>query len=115
MCKLLSGLSKQKKISEDWKKILVEDNAWKLDLQEPSPVKKMFDPKELPFKPDLAAKRKSLMAAGTEPEKHEQNHSKPDLTRRRSTKPIIENDGKGKLDKNSQLNKRKSIVSSFVR
>ena len=53
MLKFVSSLGKNKKISENWKEKLIEDIAWKIDLQEPSPVKKMFDPKELPFKPEM--------------------------------------------------------------
>ena len=109
LCKLLSGLAKQKKISEEWKQILVEDNAWKLDLQEPSPVKKMFDPKELPFV-DLAAKRKSLKPPETQ-EEDVTPSMKPDLTKRRQTKPALNN-----LDKQIPPGKkRQSLVPTFVR
>ena len=111
LCKLLSGLAKQKKISEEWKQILVEDNAWKLDMQEPSPVKKMFDPKEIPFV-DLAAKRKSLKPPEVqEPEEEFPPSMKPDLTKRRQTKPTINS-----LDKkNGPGKKRQSLVPTFVR
>ena len=50
MLKLISNFAKQKRIKEEWKLILIDDAAWKIDLQQPSPVKKMFDPKEVPFK-----------------------------------------------------------------
>ena len=50
MLKLLTTFSIKKKLPQDWKQKLVEDSAWAIDHQQPSPVKKMFDPKELPFK-----------------------------------------------------------------
>ena len=74
MLKFVSSLAKNKKLSEDWKVKLVEDIAWKIDLQQPSPVKKMFDPKELPFQPDLAKKKSSSSQVKTsETEKKQEN------------------------------------------
>ena len=74
MLKFVSTLAKAKKLSEDWKVKLVEEIAWKIDLQQPSPVKKMFDPKELPFQPDLAKKKSSSsLFKGSEKEKKEIN------------------------------------------
>ena len=111
LCRLLSGLAKQKKISEEWKKILVEDNAWKLDLQERSPVKKIFDPKEIPFV-DLAAKRKSLKPPEVqEDQEPEEPAMKKDLSKRRPTKPALN----GLDKKNGPGKKRQSLVPTFVR
>lgn len=62
MLKFVSSLGKNKKISENWKEKLIEDIAWKIDLQEPSPVKKMFDPKELPFKPEMTRSKSTTTA-----------------------------------------------------
>ena len=46
--KLFASLAKLKKISVDWKTKLLDDDAWKIDNQLPSPGpgKKNFDPKE---------------------------------------------------------------------
>ena len=65
MLKFVSTFGKNKKISDNWKKQLIDDLAWKIDLQEPSPVKKMFDPKELPFKPEIS-RSKSTTATTTQ-------------------------------------------------
>ena len=79
MLKFVSTLAKNKKLSEDWKVKLVDEIAWKIDLQQPSPVKKMFDPKELPFQPDLAKKKStSSLFKGSETEKKETNSKSPE-------------------------------------
>ena len=57
MLKLVSIFAKNKKVSENWKQQLVDDSAWKIDLQQPSPVKKMFDPKELPINTEVVRKK----------------------------------------------------------
>ena len=62
MLKLISIFAKNKKVSENWKQQLVDDSAWKIDLQQPSPVKKMFDPKELPFKPEMTRSKSTTTA-----------------------------------------------------
>ena len=49
MMEFLGRLRKQKKISAGWKTKLVDDEAWKIDDQEPSPVKKNFDTNEIQF------------------------------------------------------------------
>ena len=74
MLKFVSSLGKNKKISENWKEKLIEDIAWKIDLQEPSPVKKMFDPKELPFKPEM--KRSKSTTTTTITKKNLEDQSK---------------------------------------
>ena len=61
MLKFVSTFGKNKKISDNWKKQLIDDLAWKIDLQEPSPVKKMFDPKELPFKPEISRSKSTTV------------------------------------------------------
>ena len=75
MLKFVSSLGKNKKISENWKEKLIEDIAWKIDLQEPSPVKKMFDPKELPFKPEMT-RSKSTTTTTTITKKNLEDQSK---------------------------------------
>ena len=38
MMTLIASLAKLKKISVDWKTKLLDDDAWKIDNQQPSPV-----------------------------------------------------------------------------
>ena len=45
--KLIASLAKLKKISVDWKTKLLDDDAWKIDCQQPG--QKTSDPKEIPF------------------------------------------------------------------
>lgn len=73
MLKFVSTFGKNKKISDNWKKQLIDDLAWKIDLQEPSPVKKMFDPKELPFKPEIT-RSKSTTATTTKKNMEDPNN-----------------------------------------
>ena len=73
MLKFVSTFGKNKKISDNWKKQLIDDLAWKIDLQEPSPVKKMFEPKELPFKPEIT-RSKSTTATTTKKNMEDPNN-----------------------------------------
>ena len=69
MLKFVLSLAKSKKISDNWKQQLIDDIAWKIDLQDASPVKKMFDPKELPFKPELTRCNLSTAKKGLDDDK----------------------------------------------
>ena len=40
MMKFLTSLAKLKKISVDWKTKMLDDDAWKIDSQQPSPGQK---------------------------------------------------------------------------
>ena len=80
MLKFVSTFGKNKKISDNWKNQLIDDMAWKIDLQEPSPVKKMFDPKELPFKPEMT-RSKSTTATTTKKNSEDQN-KKPNKSKK---------------------------------
>ena len=80
MLKFVSTFGKNKKISDNWKKQLIDDLAWKIDLQEPSPVKKMFDPKELPFKPEIS-RSKSTTATITQKNMDDQS-KKPNRSKK---------------------------------
>ena len=56
MITFVGNFGKLKKISANWKTKLVDDDAWKIDTQEPSPVKNRFDSMELPMKKQSAEK-----------------------------------------------------------
>ena len=51
MMTLIASLAKLKKISVDWKNKLMDDDAWKIDCQQPSPGsgQKASDPKATPI------------------------------------------------------------------
>ena len=40
MMKFIASLAKLKKISVDWKTKILDDEAWKIDCQQPSPGQK---------------------------------------------------------------------------
>ena len=48
---LIASMAKLKKISVDWKNKLMDDDAWKIDCQQPSPGpgQKASDPKATPI------------------------------------------------------------------
>ena len=49
MVEFLAKLRREKKIAAGWKTKLVDDDAWKVEGQQPSPVKKRFDTNETQF------------------------------------------------------------------
>ena len=87
MLKLISIFAKNKKVSENWKQQLVDDSAWKIDLQQPSPVKKMFDPKELPTNTEVVRKKSTKSVENGEGNRKESTNppNKNKLSRQNAT------------------------------
>ena len=75
MLKLISLFAKNKRVSENWKQQLVDDSAWKIDLQQPSPVKKMFDPKELPTNTEAMRKKSTKSVENVEGNRKESTNA----------------------------------------